>query len=326
MRTTETTFPVRSGSKAGGGVTVPPSMALDAFHPDLHLAARLLPRGAIGPRMLRPVRIAGGLMARKPPKDVRVEAVGPISVRVHRPPSSQSELPALLWVHGGGYVLGTAAQEDAVCRRFAQEVGIVVASVEYRLAPEHKFPVPLDDCHAALVWLARQPYVDPGRIAVGGASAGGGLAAGLALLALERGEVAPAFQLLSYPMLDDRTATRTDIDETDFRLWNNKANRFGWQSYTGLAPGSSEISGLAAPARYEDLSGLPPAWIGVGTLDLFCDEDRSYAGRLRAAGVQCDLEIVEGAFHGFDSVRPKAGVTEAFRSSQVSALTAALRR
>ena len=190
--------------------------------------------------------------------------------------------------------------------------------------PEHRFPVPLHDCYDALTWLARQPQVDAARIAVGGASAGGGLAAALALLAHERGEVQPAFQLLAYPMLDDRTAARTDIAESNFRLWNNTSNRFGWQSYTGYPPGSVEVSGLAAPSRYDDLSGLPPASIGVGTLDLFHDEDLAYESRLREAGVKCELNIVQGAFHGFDAVRPKAGVSQAFRFSQMAALATAL--
>ena len=145
----------------------------------------------------------------------------------------------------------------------------------------------------------------------------------LTLLAHERDEIQLAFQLLAYPMLDDRTAVRTDIDERNLRLWNNKANSFGWRAYTGLEAGS-EVSGLAAPARYEDLSGLPPAWIGVGTLDLFYDEDLAYADRLRSAGVPCELDVVPGAFHGFDLVRPKAGVSRNFLSAQTSALSVAL--
>ena len=300
-------------------------MDTHAFHPDLRGVARWLPRAAVGPRTLKPIRLSAGLLARMPRKGVTVQNVGRISVRVHRPVSTQERLPALLWIHGGGYVIGSAAQDDAVCRHFADSLGIVVVAVEYRLAPEHRFPVPLDDCHDTLVWLAGEPSVDPARIAVGGASAGGGLAAALALLVHERREVPLAFQLLAYPMLDDRTAQRTDIDETNFRLWNNKANRFGWESYTGRAPGSDEVSGLAAPSRHDDLSGLPPAWIGVGTLDLFHDEDVAYGSRLRAAGVACELDVVKGAFHGFDVVRPKAGVSQAFRSSQVAALAAALR-
>ena len=265
-----------------------------------------------------------GLVTAVPAKNVVVESVGPISLRVHRPVSSDGRLPALLWIHGGGYVMGKAALDDAVCRHFAERLGIVVAAVEYRLAPEHQFPVPLHDCYDALAWLARQRYVDPNRLAVGGASAGGGLAAAVALLAHERGDVPIAFQLLIYPMLDDRTAARNDLDETRFRLWNQNANRFGWQAYTGHLPGSVEVSGLAAPARYQDLSGLPPAWIGVGTLDLFYEEDVAYASRLKDAGVECELDIVDGAFHGFDNIRPKARVSQAFRCAQVAALAAAL--
>ncbi len=293
------------------------------FHPDLRRVARWLPGAVVGPRTQGPIRALTRLAARIPARDVRVEVVGPISVRVHRPATGGETRAALLWIHGGGYVLGSAAQDDPICRQFVEALGIVVASVDYRLAPEHRFPVPLEDCYAGLTWLARQRYVDPDRIAVGGASAGGGLAAALALLAHERGGPALAFQLLSYPMLDDRTANRTDIDESRFRLWNNKANRLGWQSYTGCRPGSGEIGGLAAPARYGDLSGLPPAWVGVGTLDLFHEECLAYARRLGEAGVGCQVEQVPGAFHGFDVVRQKAGVSREFRTAQVAALAGA---
>ena len=299
-------------------------MADDAFHPDLRGAARWLPKAGVSRRTLKPIRLFLDLQSKLPAKEVTVEPVGSISVRVHRPVSPGRPLPAMLWIHGGGYVIGTAAQDDSLCRHFARELGMVVAAVDYRLAPEHRFPIPLHDCHDALAWLAGQPDVDPTRIVVGGASAGGGLAAGVALLAHERNEVELAFQLLAYPMLDDRSALRSDIDERSFRLWNTRANRFGWQSYTGRAPGSAEVPGLAAPTRYGDLSGLPPAWVGVGTLDLFRDEDIAYADRLRAAGVSCALDVVEGAFHGFDLIRPKADVSRAFRAAQMTALRAAL--
>jgi acetyl esterase/lipase len=257
--------------------------------------------------------------------DVEVVDVGSISVRVMQPSSAIARpMAALLWIHGGGYVIGNAAQDDQICRHFVAELGIVVASLDYRLAPEYKFPAALDDCYEALSWLSRHKGVDATRIAIGGASAGGGLAAALALMVRERGEIGVAFQLLAYPMLDDRTATRTDIDESNFRLWNNRSNRFGWQSYLGQTPGSANISHLAAPSRSNNLSGLPPAWIGVGTCDLFCDEDVAYADRLRAAGVECALDVVPGAFHGFDLVK-KAGVTTTFRTNQVTALRSALR-
>ena len=292
------------------------------FHPDLRRAAQWLPRSPIGPRTLRPVRMLSGLTKLVPTKNVEVATVGPITVRVHRPAGADMR-PAMLWIHGGGYVMGNAAQDDALCRHFAETLGIVVAAVDYRLAPEAQFPVPLQDCYDGLTWLADRNYVDATRLAVGGASAGGGLAAALALLARDRGSLPLALQLLAYPMLDDRTACRTGIDERNFRLWNNRSNRFGWQSYTGSAPGSPGISPLASPARSEDLAGLPPAWIGVGTLDLFHDEDVAYAGRLEAAGVSCTIDVVPGAFHGFDVVA-KSGVARTFRASQVDALDAAL--
>jgi acetyl esterase/lipase len=219
-------------------------------------------------------------------------------------------------------VIGGPEQDERLCRMIADRLGAVVAAVDYRLAPEHPFPAALHDCYDALFWLASRPDVD--RVAVGGASAGGALAAAVALLARERGEVHPMFQLLSYPMLDDRTALRDDLDARGVRLWNNDANRFAWRSYLGVEPGSADVSGLAAPARNDDLTGLPPAWIGVGQLDILHDEAVVYADRLAAAGVACELTVVPGAFHGFDSIRPNASITSRFRETQLRALAAAL--
>jgi acetyl esterase/lipase len=222
-------------------------------------------------------------------------------------------------------VIGCAAQDDGFCRTIADRLGAVVAAVDYRLAPEHTFPAALDDCYDALVWLARRSDIDETRVAVGGASAGGGLAAALALAARDRAEISLVLQVLAYPMLDDRTALRKDIDQHNFRLWNNKANAFGWQSYLGTTPGSADVSGLASPARHPDLSGLPPAWVGVGTLDLFRDEATVYADRLLAAGVHCDVDVVHGAFHAFDLMSPKSSITQQFRAAQVRALARAFR-
>ena len=245
--------------------------------------------------------------------------------RVHTAPLGTREPgPALLWVHGGGYVGGSARLDDKLCRRFAEQLGIVVVAVDYRLAPEHPFPAGLDDCYAALAWLAQRSDVDGARIAIGGASAGGGLAAALALLARDRREISVAMQLLSYPMLDDRTVVRSDIDARHVRLWSNRSNAYGWRSYLAAPPGSAEVTGLAAPARYDDLTGLPPTWMGVGTFDLFFDEDVRYAERLQASGVSCRLDIVEGAFHGFDVVLPRAPVSQRYFAAQVEALRTAL--
>jgi acetyl esterase/lipase len=308
-------------------VSPSPSASPPPFHPDLRGAARVLPRQVARVSMRLTRLLAPLVRRRRPPAGTEVETLGPLTVRVHRPPAATpAPFPAVLWIHGGGYVAGGAWQDDDLCRHLAAELGALVAAVDYRLAPEHPHPVPLHDCHDALAWLAARGDVDADRVAIGGGSAGGGLAAALALLARDRGEVRPVLQLLSYPMLDDRTVLRTDIDERQFRLWNNRANHFGWQSYLGVPPGGDGVGGLAAPARHDDLAGLPPAWIGVGTLDLFHDEDLAYADRLRQAGVPCEVHVVDGAFHGFDSVRPGAGVSRQYRAEQVRALAAALGR
>jgi acetyl esterase/lipase len=217
----------------------------------------------------------------------------------------------LLWIHGGGYVLGDAAMDDSWCRRQARELTTTVVAVDYRLAPAHPFPVPLHDCYDALRWLAAQPTIDPARIAVAGASAGGGLAAALALLARDRGEISLAAQVLVYPMLDDRTAERHDSEAAHRRLWNNSSNRLGWRAYLNGADPTA-----AVPARCVDLSRLPATWLGVGTLDVLYGESTAYAHRLQAAEVVCELKTVPGAFHGFDAVAPKTAVTADFLRSQ----------
>jgi acetyl esterase/lipase len=289
------------------------------IHPDLRRIARIAPRQLVGPRTLPLVRVLSArLRGRGPSDDVEVLTLeSGAGVRLYRPIGVAEPAPALLWIHGGGYVMGTARQDDRVCRGFSKRLGITVASVEYRLAPEHPYPAPLEDCYAALTWLAALPAVDPGRVAIGGASAGGGLAAALALLARDRGEVAPVFQLLVYPMLDDRSCAAGD--KPNYRLWNTRANRFGWTAYLGTADPV-----VAVPARCEDLSGLPPTWIGVGDNDLFHDEDLAYAERLNSAGVPCQVEVVPGVFHGFDLVAPKAQVSQGFFASQCDALRSGL--
>ncbi len=282
--------------------------------------ALFTPRGLLGPRTLPLMRRLERLQRIRAPDGVDVVPLGEgAGVRVFRPAGIAAPSPALLWIHGGGYVIGRAAQDDRLCRRFVKALDITVASVEYRLAPENPYPASLDDCYTALTWLAAQPDVDPSRLMIGGASAGGGLAAALALAARDRGEFTPVLQLLTYPMLDDRSSSRTDVDPKRFRLWNQRSNQFGWASYLRNADPA-----VAVPARRADLTGLPPAWIGVGTHDLFFEEDLAYAERLRAAGAHCDVEVVSGAFHGFDQIVPSAGVSKAFFSSQCAAMRSAL--
>lgn len=229
-----------------------------------------------------------------------------LRLRVHRPRVPRSDA-ALLWIHGGGLVIGSPVQDDRFCASTARELGVVVVAVQYRLAPRHGFPAALDDCVAGWEWLQEAaPWlgVDPARVAVGGQSAGGGLAAGLAQRLHDAGGRSAAAQWLFCPMLDDRTADRRELDAVDHRVWNNRLNAFGWGSYLGVAPGAADVPDYAVPARRADLAGLPPAWIGVGDIDLFHDEDQEYAGRLRAAGVDTTVEVVPGAPHGFEAWAP----------------------
>lgn len=292
----------------------------DPVHPDLRRIARFAPRRLVGPRSLPIMRVLMNLRAGRGSDGVEVLTLGSgVGVRLYRPAGVTEPGPALLWIHGGGYVLGSAQQDDDLCLRYSRRLGITVASVEYRLAPEHPYPAPLEDCHAALVWLAGLNTVDPERVIIGGASAGGGLAAALALLARDRGEVAPLFQLLVYPMVDDRSSASTSPVSANYRLWNQKSNRFGWTAYLGDADPA-----VAVPGRREDLAGLAPAWIGVGTHDLFHDEDLAYAERLRSAGVPCQVDVVPGAFHGFDLMAAKLPVSRQFFDKQCEVLSAAL--
>ena len=292
------------------------------FHPEIRRAARFVPRTVVTPKSVPLIRAATKVLLRGSAPDVEeLTLASGVGVRLHRPPRATGRGPALLWIHGGGYVIGSPNQDDTLLPRFARAVGVTVAAVRYRLAPEHPYPAGLEDCYAALTWLAGLPAVDPGRVAIGGASAGGGLAAALAQYALDRGEVDVAAQLLVYPMLDDRSATAPGLDDPNHRLWTQQANRYGWSSYLGDADPE-----VAVPARRMDLTGLPPAWIGVGTLDLFHDEDVAYAERLRAAGVPCELETVPGMFHGFDGVIPKSEVVKSFFDSQVEFLRSTLKQ
>ncbi|MCB2214248.1 alpha/beta hydrolase [bacterium] len=265
------------------------------------------------------------------PKGVRIETItipGPadapqLRLRLYQPETTERPTPALLWLHGGGYVMGRPKMDDPRCLGYARELGITVASVDYRLAPRHPFPAALDDAYAALQWLAARADaldLDPERIAVGGASAGGGLAAALAQLARDRSEVRPAFQFLIFPMLDDRTVGRADLRDRRFVLWNQRSNRFAWEAYLGGTAGGPETPEYAAPARRADLSGLPPAWIGVGTEDLFYAEGSAYAQRLRDRGVDCTFEAVQGAYHGFDVYGGNIPIVRDFRAAQLAAL------
>ena len=302
------------------------AMSVDrrALHPDLRRAA--FPSAPFHWRWALPFwRWATG-RARPVPRDgveVVDHAEAGVPVRVYRPTAVRSG-GALLWLHGGGLLVGRPAMDDDRCVRWARELGLVVASVDYRLAPEHPFPAALDDAHAAWTWLqgaAVQLEVDPARVAVGGGSAGGGLAACLAQRLRDAGGAQPAAQLLVYPMLDDRTAARRELDGAGHLMWTNRSNRFGWSAYLGGAPGAPSAPTYAVASRCTDLEGLPPTWIGVGALDLFLAEGRDYAARLEAAGVATELVEVPGAPHGFDAVAPDVPLARAFAAGQAAFLT-----
>ncbi len=250
-----------------------------------------------------------------------------VRVLLYQPITVEGSRPALLWMHGGGYILGFPEQEDFMVKNMVSAIGCIVVSVDYRLAPETRYPGSIEDCYAALKWLhthGSELRVDPTRIAVGGSSAGGGLAAALGLLARDRGEIPLAFQLLIAPMLDDRTCALAEPHPyTGEFVWTHDANHFGWTSLLGQEPGVPDVSHYAAAARAKHLEGLPPTFINVGALDLFLEEDMEYARRLTRAGVPTEFHLYPGAYHGFRMVAD-AQVTQTAERDQLAALKRAL--
>ncbi|MCB9763816.1 MAG: alpha/beta hydrolase [Alphaproteobacteria bacterium] len=299
-------------------------MNLDPMPPDLVAPLRSAPPLRLSRWGLPFIRAISALALRQrilPGVSVRNAREGAARVRVYTP--AAPPVGGLLWIHGGGLVIGRPEWTDARCARLARDLRVVVAAARYRLAPQNPFPAGLDDVQSAWGWLLQHAEglgIAPERLAVGGESAGGGLAAALAQRLRDQGRPQPAAQLLIYPMLDDRTAARADIPPEAHEVWNNANNHFGWSSYLGAEPGGDAAPPYAVPARTADLSGLPPAWIGVGTRDLFLEEDRAYAHRLREAGVEVVLHEVPGAWHGFPAVAPEAETTRAFIAAQVAYL------
>lgn len=247
-----------------------------------------------------------------------------VVLRVHRPVGAEGPLPCIYWMHGGGYIFGTYEMEDRRFDKWCGMLNCVGVSVEYRLAPETAYPGPLEDCYAGLAWVhanAADLGVDPSRIGIGGSSAGGGLAAGLGLLARDRGEVPLAFQLLVYPMIDDRMITASSA--WDVPVWPPAANKFGWGAYLGdLVNGDVPI--YAAAARCADLAGLPQTFITVGALDGFLDEDVDYAMRLTHAGVPTELHVYPGGPHGFDLLMPSTALARRARADMTDWLARVL--
>ncbi len=249
-----------------------------------------------------------------------------VTARVYAPVKRSGLMPCMLWIHGGGYILGDLEADDNSVGRMCVNTGCVIVSTNYRLAPENPFPAPVEDCYAALKWMVKNAGslgIDKSRIAIGGGSAGGGLAAGLAIMTRDRGEINIAFQLLIYPMIDDRNITPSSHNITDPRTWDREKNIFSWNAYLGKAPVHGDVSPYAAAARAKDLSGLPSAYISVGELDLFLDEDIEYAQRLLQSGVSTELHVYPGATHGFDAIMA-AAVSKRFIEERDGAIKKAL--
>lgn len=240
-------------------------------------------------------------------EDRRIDGPSPgqsLRLRLYSSGDSSGSWPCLLWIHGGGYILGCPEMDEQLLCRKADELGCLVVAVDYRLAPEHPYPAALDDCDAALGWIlenAGELGVDASTLVLGGASAGGGLAAALALRARDQRPGAITFQCLIYPMLDHRTGTAAESAK-DYWLWGVEHNRFAWNAYLGANDLTHGVSPLASPAVADRLEGLPPTYLCIGDQDLFYEEDIDYARRLRESGVAVELEVVPGAPHGFDKL------------------------
>ena len=270
--------------------------------------------------------VISGLRAPAPPasavtvEERAVPGPGGSTVRVLvYSPKTPARTGGLLWLHAGGMVMGTPDQYEPQSRFIAQRAGCVVIAVDYGLAPENPYPAGLEDCYAALRSAhaaADELGIPRGRIAVAGESGGGGLAAGLAMLARDRGELAVSAQFLEYPMLDDRTGTPAEPDPMPHAgefVWTQASNNFAWSSVLGHEPGGADAPIYASPGRAEGLTGLPPAFIGVGALDLFVGENLRFARGLIRAGVPTELHVYPGALHGFASFSEDAEVAKRIR-------------
>ncbi|MDX2855267.1 alpha/beta hydrolase [Streptomyces scabiei] len=246
-----------------------------------------------------------------------------ISLLICRPaaPATPAALPVIYHVHGGGMIVGNNRVGVDAPLAWAREVGAVVVSVEYRLAPENPYPAPIDDVYAGLLWIAdhaEEIGADAERIVITGASAGGGLTAALALLLRDRKGPRPVGQMLMCPMLDDRNDTPSVYQMEGLGAWDRTANDTGWTALLGERRGGPDVSPYAAPARADDLTGLPPAFLDVGSAETFRDEVVAYATRLWQAGGAAELHVWPGGFHGFESFAPQAVLSQACQAAQVA--------
>ncbi|MFI9103551.1 alpha/beta hydrolase [Streptomyces fildesensis] len=237
-----------------------------------------------------------------------------------RPSGLAGPLPLLYYLHGGAMVMGNAwSVLPRILREWALPLELAVISVEYRLAPGTRYPGPLEDCYAGLVWAAAHAAeldIDADRVIIGGKSAGGGLAAALALLARDRGGPGALGQLLLSPMLDDRDRTFSSHQMTGLGVWDRTSNATVWKALLGDRYGAADLPPYAAPSRATDLSGLPPAYVDTGSAEMFRDEDVAYANAIWQAGGQAELHVWPGAYHGFDGLAPRAAVSQDARNAR----------
>lgn len=307
-------------------------MDINRVHPELRKATGSFPKLPVTSKLGRAITrtLLPLLLPRaKAPEGVSVAWLKTSSgqkLRVFTPSSTKTKA-ALLYIHGGGMIIGSAQMDDALLSRIASDLDIVIVSPQYRLAPENPYPAAIDDCNEAWHWMlanATNYGIDSKRIAIGGESAGGGLAAGSVLRIHDELGTQPIAQWLFCPMLDDRTALDRSLDDVDHFIWNNKLNLAGWSCYLGSQIGADNVTAYAAPARRKDLKGLPKAWMGVGDIELFYEEDRKYAEALKAAGVACELDVVAGGPHAFEGMAPDAQVSKDYMARSIAWLKASL--
>lgn len=251
-----------------------------------------------------------------------------IRVRIYEPRVKEKNHPGLLWIHGGGYILGIPEADETLCQRFVSEVNCIVVSVDYRLAPENPFPAPVEDCYAALKWFSENAdalSTDPSCIAVAGTSAGGGLTAAVSLMARDRKGPSIAFQMPLYPMIDHRNNTPSSFEITDKRVWNREQNMIAWKMYLDTN-NDEDVSPYASPALASNFSDLPPTYTCIGDLDPFRDETINYISRLSQAGVPTEFHLYPGCFHGFEEMVPNAEISQRAIAQIVQALKRAFQK
>jgi acetyl esterase/lipase len=307
-------------------------MDINLVHPELKKSTAAFPKLPVASglgRKLSRFLLPLLLPKAKVPAGVSIEWVKSASgqrLRTYTPAGNQTRA-AMLYIHGGGMMIGAPQMDDGLLSNLAAELDILIVSPEYRLAPENPYPAPMDDCHEAWKWMldnSSKLGINTQKMAIGGESAGGGLAAGLVLRIHDEGGQRPIAQWLFCPMLDDRTAQDRSLDGVDHFIWSNKLNLAGWSSYLSTKFGTDQVPAYAAPSRRVDFNGLPKAWIGVGDVELFYQEDKKYAESLKAAGVPCELDVVAGGPHAFEGMAPDAQVSKDYMARAKSWLTSAL--